>query len=55
MNVYDPALGIVSENVEIVSLSYDVLTDSVIEMELGEIKTTFAQILEMTLDGGLKA
>ena len=55
VNVYDPALGIVSENVEIVSLSYDVLTDSVIEMELGEIKTTFAQILEMTLDGGLKA
>ena len=55
VNIYYVALGIVSENVEIVSLTYNVLTDSVIEMELGQIKTTFAQVLEKTLDGGLKA
>ena len=53
--IYYVALGIVSENVEIVSLTYNVLTDSVIEMELGQIKTTFAQVLEKTLEGGLKA
>lgn len=55
VNIYYVALGIVSENVEIVSLTYNVLTDSVIEMELGQIKTTFAQVLEKTLEGGLKA
>ena len=55
VNIYYVALGIVSENVEIVSLTFDVLTDSVIEMELGQIKTTFAQVLERTIDGGLKA
>ena len=55
VNIYYVALGIVSENVEIVSLTYNVLTDSVTEMELGQIKTTFAAVLEKTLDGGLKA
>lgn len=55
VNIYYVALGIVSENVEIVSLTYDVLTDSVIEMELGQIKTTFAQVLEKTFEGGIKA
>ena len=55
VNIYYVALGIVSENVEIVSLTYNVLADSVTEMELGQIKTTFAAVLEKTLDGGLKA
>lgn len=55
VNIYYVALGIVSENVEIVSLTYNVLTDSVTEMELGQIKTTFAQVLEQTFEGGIKA
>lgn len=45
-------LGIVSANVEIVSATYDVLSDSFIEMELGEIRTTFAQVLIDTIKGG---
>lgn len=55
VNVYYPQLGIVSEDVEIVSLAYNVLADAVTEMELGQIRTTFAQVLEKTLEGGLKA
>ena len=55
VNTYYVALGIVSENVEIVSLTHNVLTDSVTEMELGQIRATFAAVLEKTLDGGLKA
>lgn len=55
VDVYYPQLGIVSKDVEIMSLSYDVLADAVTEMELGQIKTTFAQVLERTFEGGIKA
>ena len=55
VDIFYPALGIVSKNIEIVSLSFDVLSDSIIETELGQIKTTYAQVLEKTLTGGLRA
>ena len=55
VDVYYPQLGIVSKDVEIMSLSYDVLANAVTEMELGQIKTTFAQVLERTFEGGIKA
>ena len=51
VDVFYVALGIVSRDVEIVSLTYDVLADAVTEMELGEIKTTYAQVLNQTFGG----
>ena len=53
VDVFYVALGIVSKDVEIVSLTYDVLADAVSEMELGEIKTTYAQVINQTF-GGVK-
>lgn len=55
VDIFYPELGIVSKNIEVVSLTFDVLTDSIIETELGQIKTTYAQVLEKTLNGGLRA
>lgn len=49
VSVYYTRLGVVSENVEIVSVTYDVLGDSYTEMELGEIRTTFADTLLETI------
>lgn len=55
VNVYYKALGIVAENIEIVSTTYDVLLDSFLEMELGEIKTSFVSTILKTIEGGQKA
>ena len=55
VDIYYPALGIVSEGIEIVSLVYDTLNDKVTEMQLGEIKTTYAQVLEKAMQGGNNA
>lgn len=53
VSVYYTRLGVVAENVEIVSATYDVLADSFVEMELGQIQTTFADALLETI-GGMK-
>lgn len=49
VNIYYTRLGVVAENIEIVSATYDVLGDSFVEMELGQIQTTFADTLLETL------
>lgn len=51
VNIYYTRLGVVAEGVEIVSATYDVLGDSFVEMELGQIQTTFADTLLETLGG----
>lgn len=43
--VYHPALGIVSENVEVMSTTYDVLSERYTKMELNTIRTTLAQTI----------
>lgn len=43
--VYHPALGIVTENVEIMSAKYDVLNERFIEMQLNTIRSTLAQVI----------
>ena len=49
VNIYYTRLGVVAENIEIVSATYDVLGDAFVEMELGQIQTTFADTLLETL------
>ena len=51
VKVFYPQLGIVSKSVEIMSLSYDVLAERVIEMQLNTIKTTLAQVILDSLGG----
>ena len=53
VDIYYPDLGIVSQNVEIVSATYDVLNESFIEMQLNTIRTTLAQTI-IDYIGGLK-
>ena len=55
VDVIYPVLGIIAENVEIVSATYDVLADKFSEMQLGEIKSSFAQVIMKTIEGGNKA
>lgn len=43
--VYHPALGIVSENVEVMSTTYDVLSERYTKMQLNTIRTTLAQTI----------
>lgn len=53
VNVYYTQLGVVAEDVEIVSATYDVLADSFVEMELGQVQTTFVDTILETI-GGMK-
>lgn len=54
VDVYYTALGIVSKDVEIVSGTFDVLADSFIEMELNDIKTTYADVIYNMIEGSRK-
>ena len=45
VDIYYPELGIVSENVEIMSVTYDVLNERFTEMQLNTIRTTLAQTI----------
>lgn len=52
--VYHPALGIVSENVEVMSTTYDVLSERYTKMELNTIRTTLAQTIIDYIGGSKK-
>ena len=45
VSIYYPELGIVSEGVEIMSTTYDVLSERYTKMELNTIRTTLAQTI----------
>lgn len=45
VSILYPQLGIVSEGVEIMSLTYDVLGDRVTQMQLNSIRTSLAQVI----------
>lgn len=51
VNVYYADLGIVSENVEIMSLTYDVLRERIVELQLNDLKTTYGQVLIDSIGG----
>lgn len=51
VSILYPQLGIVSPEVEIMSLTYDVLADRVIQMQLNTIRTTLAQVIIDTIGG----
>lgn len=51
VDVIYPQLGIIAKNIEIVSTTYDALGDRFIEMELGQIKTSLAQVIIETMEG----
>ena len=51
VHILYPQLGIVSNGVEIMSLTYDVLADRVIEMQLNTIRTTLAQVIIDSIGG----
>lgn len=51
INVYYADLGIVSEDVEIMSLTYDVLRERIVEMQLNDLKTTYGQVLIDSIGG----
>ena len=55
VDVIYPALGIICENVEIVQAVYDTLAERFDEMELGDLKTSYAQTIIETMQGGIKA
>lgn len=51
VSILYPQLGIVSNGVEILSLTYDVLADRVTEMQLNTIKTTLAKAIIDSIGG----
>lgn len=51
VSILYPQLGIVSDGVEIMSLTYDVLAERVVEMQLNSIRTTLAQVIIDTIGG----
>lgn len=51
VSILYPQLGIVSDGVEIMSLTYDVLAERVVEMQLNTIRTTLAQVIIDTIGG----
>lgn len=51
VSILYPQLGIVSNGVEIMSLTYDVLQERVIEMQLNTIRTTLAQVIIDSIGG----
>lgn len=54
VTVYYQELGIVSKNVEIVSVTYDSLAERYTSMQLGTIKTTLAQVIIDQIGGSYK-
>lgn len=51
VSILYPQLGIVSNGVEIMSLTYDVLAERVTEMQLNTIRTTLAQVIIDSIGG----
>lgn len=51
VSILYPQLGIVSNGVEIMSLTYDVLAETVTQMQLNTIKTTLAQVILDSIGG----
>ena len=51
VSILYPQLGIVSEGVEIMSLTYDVLAERVTQMQLNTIRTSLAQVIIDTIGG----
>ena len=54
VSIYYPELGIISKNVEIVSVTFDTLAERFTTMQLGTIKTTLAQLIINTIGGSYK-
>lgn len=48
VSVYYPALGVSADNIKIVSVDYDVLTEKYISMELGQVATRFESLVATT-------
>ena len=55
VDVFYTELGIVCQDVEIVQAVYDTLADRFVEMELGDLETSYAQTIIETMQGGIKA
>ena len=55
VDVFYQALGLAAEGVEIVSLTYDVLRDVALEMELGDVKPSYADLILKTIAAGGKS
>ena len=51
VSILYPQLGIASDGVEIMSLTYDVLAERVTEMQLNSIRTTLAQVIIDSIGG----
>lgn len=51
VSILYPQLGIVSDGIEIMSLTYDVLADRVTQMQLNTIRTTLAQVIIDSIGG----
>lgn len=51
VSIMYPQLGIVSDGIEIMSLTYDVLADRVTQMQLNTIRTTLAQVIIDSIGG----
>lgn len=51
VSILYPQLGIVSDGIEIMSLTYDVLAERVTEMQLNTIRTTLAQVIIDSIGG----
>lgn len=45
INVYFPALGVTAEDMEVIKVEYNVLLDKYDSMELGEARTSFADVV----------
>ena len=52
VSILYPQLGIISDGIEIMQLTYDVLAERVTQMQLGTIRTTLAQVILDSIQGG---